>query len=51
MTNPAVRPTIAPTRTTSPEMEPGPEPYRLDPEKLCPDQKTKITRTIAPSLP
>lgn len=43
-------PTIAPTRTTSPEVEPS-RPYRVDPERLCPEQKTRITRTISPHLP
>src|SRR3990167_2294562 len=41
----------APTRTT-PTTEPEPSrEYPADPEKLCPNQKTTITRTVAPSLP
>jgi hypothetical protein len=39
-------PTKAPERTVDPERE-----HPVDPEKLCPAQKTTITRTISPFLP
>ena len=44
----------APTRTPveTPAKTPDPErERRTDPAKLCPAQKTTITRTIAPFLP
>lgn len=47
--------TAAPTRTTTPtRVQPfiEPEPQTpMDPEKICPNQKDKETRTIAPFLP
>lgn len=47
-------PTRAPTRTVEPFHLPQPDEdpgYQMDPDKLCPAQKTKITRTVSPFLP
>ena len=39
---PTIAPTVAPVR----------EPHRrMDPDKLCPSQKEKVVRRVAPILP
>lgn len=49
------RPNQAPTRTptrTKPETSPNPQrERRIDPARICPDQKDKIVRRVAPHLP
>lgn len=49
-TAPATAPTFAPTKTEDPEVDP--ERYRrADPERLCPEQKERTIKRIAPHLP
>lgn len=43
---PVRTPIEAPATTPDPERE-----RRADPERLCPDQKETLTRTIGPLLP
>lgn len=43
---PALTPIQTPTVTPSVEPE-----WQADPERLCPNQKETLTRTIAPFLP
>jgi hypothetical protein len=47
---PEERPAVTPVPTKTPNSDPERE-RRTDPAKLCPDQKVKITRTVAPFLP
>ena len=47
---PEERPTRTPVPTRAPTEQPERE-RRADPERVCPAQKTKLTRTIAPYLP
>lgn len=44
VTNPVITPTISPEE--SPDRE-----WPVEPERLCPVQRTRITREIAPVLP
>ena len=46
MEEPTRAPVEAPTTSPDPDRE-----RRVDPERLCPDQKDKVTRTIGPLLP
>ena len=49
---PEQAPTKAPTKTPTPFHLPEEDPgHRMNPDKICPAQKTKITRTVAPDLP
>lgn len=50
MPSTAPAPVQAPTRTTAPELDPDTY-HRADPEKLCPEQKERVTRKIMPHLP
>ena len=47
---PEERPTTTPIPTQTPFVDPDRE-RRTDPERLCPAQKTEITRRVAPHLP
>ena len=47
---PEETPTRTPVPTRAPEVDPERE-RRTDPERLCPDQKRTLTRTISPFLP
>lgn len=41
-----------PTRTTDPVTTPDTRPERrIRPDTICPAQKTKVVKTIAPDLP
>lgn len=47
-------PQTAPVTTPVPTLVPEFDPERdrpMDPERICPQQKTKITREIAPLIP
>lgn len=49
---PETKTTPVPTKTPNPVREPQPEPVRrINPERICPDQITRITRVIFPILP
>lgn len=47
---PAGDPTRTITPVTAPNIDPDRE-YEADPAKLCPEQKERLTREIAPKLP
>jgi hypothetical protein len=49
-TSPTTTPTRAPTRTVDPEIDPD-KYRRADPERLCPEQKDRTIKRIAPHLP
>lgn len=49
---PETKTTPVPTKTPAPTRQPEPEPVRrLNPAKICPDQVTRVTRTVFPLLP
>ena len=43
-------PIRTPIPTQAPSTDPGRE-RRIDPGRICPEQKERLTRTIAPHLP
>lgn len=47
---PSTAPAPAPTRIAAPEQDPDTY-HRADPEKLCPEQRERVTRKLAPHLP